>query len=164
MIAAAEPTASSPAQHIAQRPSQAALSPRLARLCLLLVIAAAFAAGFLLTAAPAPITAADADLARLLRAMTGLKALMAAAVSAAVLWRLASPVSPGWLLAYAAALAAAWAGPGLIWTMAHVGAGALLLHGGMAAGLLLLWRDPATARRIAAAVAARRARYRPPST
>ncbi len=35
------------------------------------------------------------------------------------------------------------AGPVLIWEMVHVRLGVLLLHSGLLAGGLLLWRDPA---------------------
>jgi hypothetical protein len=45
------------------------------------------------------------------------------------------------------------AGPGVIWAMVHVGLGALLLHGGLFATILLLWRDKATAGRMAAILA-----------
>ena len=71
-----------------------------------------------------------------------LKAAMAAAAIGAVLWRLGWPVSPVRFGLYALAGAAMVAGPGLIWTMAHVGLGALLMHAGLAAILVLLWRDP----------------------
>jgi hypothetical protein len=49
------------------------------------------------------------------------------------------------------------AGPGLIWQMAYVRTGALLLHAGLFAALILLWRDPAMGARLGAMVAARRA-------
>jgi hypothetical protein len=128
---------------------------------LLGVIAAAVAAGFF-TAAPqdAALAAADPDLTRLLRAMTGLKLLMAGAASAAVLWRLGSPVSPLWLAAYAVAGGAMFAGPGLIWNMAHLGLGALLLHAGLLATIVLVWRDPIVGKRLEVAIAARRAALR----
>jgi hypothetical protein len=52
------------------------------------------------------------------------------------------------------------AGPVLIWGMVQVGAGALLLHAGLLASLLLLWRDPVVGARLAALVAKRRAALR----
>jgi hypothetical protein len=81
---------------------------------------------------------------------------MAAGATDAVLWRLggAAPV-PQWA-AYALACGAMWAGPGLIWGLAHIGLGALLLHGGLAATVVLVWRDPAVAARLAELVARRR--------
>ncbi len=52
------------------------------------------------------------------------------------------------------------AGPVLIWEMAHVRLGALLLHGGFLAGALLLWRDPTVGARLGDMVARRRATLR----
>jgi hypothetical protein len=92
--------------------------------------------------------------------MALLKALMAVGMAAAVMWRLGSPVTLGWLAAYALACAGAAAGPGLIWRMAHIGAGALSLHLGLLAALILLWRDPAVGARLTLTVDAWRARLR----
>ena len=92
--------------------------------------------------------------------MALLKALMAAGMVAAVMWRLGSPVTRAWWAAYALACAGAAAGPGLIWQMAHVGAGALTLHVGLLAALILLWRDPAVGARLAMMVDAWRAKLR----
>jgi hypothetical protein len=100
---------------------------------------------------------AGADLTHLLRAMALLKVAMAAGMAAAVLWRFGSPVTLAWWAAYALACAGMAAGPGLIWQMAYVRTGALLLHAGLFAALILLWRDPATAARLGTMVAARRA-------
>jgi hypothetical protein len=67
-------------------------------------------------------------------------------------------VSPArWIAGYAMAAAAMAAGPGLIWNMVHIGLGALFLHAGLVATLVMLWRDPAVAQRLSAAIAARRA-------
>lgn len=151
----------------APRHRQAAveLAPGLARLILLGAVLVALAAGFLAAGPAARAMAAQqagGDLTRLLRAMAALKALMAAGVTAAILWRLAAAISPARLAAYALACAAMAAGPGMIWGMADVGTGALLLHGGLLAAILLLWRDPATAARLAAVIETRRraANYR----
>ena len=133
--------------------------PLVARSVVLVVALAALAAGFLATDAGASaqaVAAAGPDLTRLLRAMAGLKALMAAGATVAVIWRFGSPASSGWLALYAAALFGMAAGPGLIWDMAHVRTGALLLHGGLLATILLLWRDPVVGARLGAAVARRR--------
>ncbi len=137
------------------------ISPLIARTLLVAVIALAFAGGLLATP--------SADTARLiaheggawtnlLRAMAALKLLFAAAASAAVLWRLAAPISPLGGSGYALAAAATWAGPGLIWGLAHIPLGALLLHGGLIATALLLWRDPTTRARLSELVARRRGR------
>jgi hypothetical protein len=133
----------------------------MARLLLLAVVVAAVASGFLATGVGETARAvADADMTRLLRAMAALKFVMALAAAGAVFWRLGSPAGPAWLAAYAVSCGAMFAGPGLIWGMAHLGMGALLLHGGLAATIILLWRDPVVGRRLEAAVARRRAALR----
>ena len=124
---------------------------------LVLAAAAAGFAGAVSPASGAAIANAGPDLTRLLRGMALLKAVFAGAATAATLWRLDAPVTWPRLAAYAAGCAAMAAGPGLIWSMAHVPAGALLLHGGLLATALMLWRDPATAARLDTALAARRA-------
>jgi hypothetical protein len=140
-----------------------ALSPAIARALLAVVIAASFAAGLLATgkeASASAVALAGPDLTHLMRGMALLKALMAAGMAAAVMWRLGSPVTPPWWAAYALACAGAAAGPGLIWQMASVRAGAVTLHVGLLAALILLWRDPAVGARLAMIVAARRAALR----
>ena len=140
-----------------------AVSPAWSRAVLVSVIALAVAVSFVATAGPASSAAtlaAGDDLTRLLRAMAVLKAAMAGAAAAGVVWRLGSPVAPLWLLSYAAGCAAMAAGPGLIWRMTSVGSGALLLHGGLLAICMLLWRDPVVGGRLAALVSARRAALR----
>ncbi len=136
-------------------------TPSLPRAVLVLVLAAAAVAGFVATggdATSAAIADSGADLTRLLRAMAAIKMAMAACAAAAVAWRLGAPVSPKWFAGYALASVAMAAGPGLIWDMAHVAAGAALLHAGLLATIVLLWRDPAVGARLAVLVAARRAR------
>jgi hypothetical protein len=117
-------------------------------------------AGFLATDPAAAARAgvhAGADLTRLLRAMAAIKAAMAIAVATAVVWRLGSPIVWPWLAAYVTAGVAMAAGPGLIWDMVHLQSGAVLLHAGLIATLVMLWRDPAVGRRLSALIAARRA-------
>jgi hypothetical protein len=136
------------------------LPPAIARTSLVMVIAASIAVGLLGTgteASASAIVQAGADLTHLLRAMALLKVAMAAGMAAAVLWRLGAPVTLAWWAAYALACAGMASGPGLIWQMAYVRTGALLLHGGLFAALILLWRDPVTGARLSAMVAARRA-------
>jgi hypothetical protein len=140
-----------------------ALTPAIARALLALVVAASFAAGLLATgteASASAIALAGADLTHLLRAMALLKALIAAGVVAAAMWRLRSPVTRARWAAYAAACAGAAAGPSLIWQIAHVGAGALTFYVGLLAALILLWRDPAVGARLAMMVDAWRAKLR----
>jgi hypothetical protein len=88
--------------------------------------------------------------------MAVLKAAMAAGLVAAVVWRLGSAAGPVWFGLYALACAAMAAGPALIWNMDAVGPGALLLHGGLVAAVVLLWRDKAVSALLSAMIAARR--------
>jgi len=46
--------------------------------------------------------------------------------------------------------------PGLIWGLAHILLGAVLLHGGLIAMAVLIWRDPTTRARLSEIVARRR--------
>lgn len=141
------------------RTSPSARAPGLRRglLALALLAGAGWAAHAGSSAETADAVArAGSELTRLLRCMAVLKAGMAAAALAAVWWRLALPAGAGWTVAYLAAGAAASAGPVLIWGMAHLGLGALLLHAGLFAMLVLLWRDPAVAAELGAMVAERR--------
>ena len=139
------------------------LSLVMARALLVLVIAISVAAGLLVTrteASASAIALAGADLTHLLRAMALLKVAMAAGMAAAVLWRFGSPVTLAWWAAYALVCAGMAAGPGLIWQMVYVRTGALLLHAGLFAVLILLWRDPMTGARLGTMVAARLAMLR----
>jgi hypothetical protein len=131
------------------------LVPGMAQGAFLLVLAVAAAAGFAPESSLA-VSHAGADLTRLLRFMAVIKAVIAVGAASVVFWRLAVPVSLPWFAAYALAGAAMAAGPGVIWGMAHVGLGAVLLHGGMFATILLLWRDPATSGRLEAMLVSRR--------
>ena len=159
-------SASVPASHavarIAERPvGMLAPSPAAARLLLLLLVLAGGAAGFLATG-PEAVSAATAnagrELTHLLRAMAAMKTGFAIAGAAVTYWRLGSPVGRVRFVVYAVAVASMMAGPGLIWGMAQVKLGALLLHGGLLATILLLWRDPALSLRLSAMIAARRAK------
>ena len=99
---------------------------------------------------------AGSELTRLLRFMAVIKGVFALGAVSAVLWRLGSRVSLGRFVTYGVCCAVMVTGPGLIWSMAHVGLGALLLHGGLFALLVLLWRDPAIPVRLEAALAQHR--------
>ena len=126
---------------------------------LLVVLSLAALAGAAATGADQSARAiqdAGLPLTHLLRAMAAMKALAALGLAGAMLWRLALPASPARLAGYALAIAAMAAGPGLIWGMAHVRLGALLLHAGLFAGVVLLWRDPAMGARLEAVIARRR--------
>jgi hypothetical protein len=130
---------------------------------LLAVIALAFAGGLLATdgaATAQAIVSAGPDWANLLRAMAALKLLFAGAATAAVLWRLSTPISLTRWGAYTLAAAAAWAGPGLIWGLSHIVLGAFLLHVGLIGMAVLLWRDPGIGARLSEIIARRRAATR----
>ncbi len=138
--------------------AQTRWNPGLARLVLVLLMIAAAAAAFVAADPQATRLAVQQDgasLTRLLRFMAGLKALLAACAAASVVWRLGAAASLGWFGAYALTCAAMAAGPVLIWSLVHVGLGALLLHGGLLAVILLLWRDPAVAEMLDAVLARR---------
>jgi hypothetical protein len=133
-------------------------TPTLLRGGMLAIIAAALIAGLAATGTQATHLAIlhdGAALTRLMRFMAALKAVMVMAASAAVLWRLGAAISLPGFAAYALTGASMAAGPGLIWGMAHIGLGALLLHGGLLATILLVWFDPAVSARLAGLVATR---------
>ena len=137
-----------------------AASPVATRSGMVLVMAGCAALALFMTSADASRAAvldAGADLTRLLRAMAALKAMMAAGVAAAVIWRLGVGISLTRFAAYALACGAMTAGPVLIWFMVQISTGAFLLHAGLLAAVLLLWRDPDVTGRMAAMLIARRA-------
>jgi hypothetical protein len=70
-------------------------------------------------------------------------------------WRFRFPIKPRLAAGYIAGAAVMAAGPGVIWDMAHIGLGALLVHGAGAVLLVLFCRDPGSP---AMAWAARRTR------
>jgi hypothetical protein len=86
---------------------------------------------------------AGSDLLVLLRFMAGVKAAMALGAVALVAWRMGAPVGVGTAAAYVAASALMAAGPGLIWDMQHVALGAMAVHGGLSALLVVGWMDRA---------------------
>ena len=134
-------------------------TPAILRAGLLTLVFAAAIAGFLFTGTQATDLAVardGADLTRILRFMAVIKAVIVIAGVAAVTWRLGLTISLPRFIAYAATCAVMAFGPSLIWSMAHVGIGALLLHGGLFATIILLWRDPQISARLAILVAARR--------
>ncbi len=137
------------------------LPPRVAQVGLVAVACAALAGGLVVNGGSAHAVAqAGPDLTRLLRAMAAIKVMLAVGATAVVLWRLQSPISVGRFSLYVLATAGMAAGPGLIWTMAHVALGAFALHAGLIVSVLLLWRDPEVARRLELLVARKRAALR----
>jgi hypothetical protein len=140
-------------------PRPVALGAGVARTGMVLVLAAAVAGGFLVTRADASslaVARAGVDLTRLLRAMALLKSLLALGAVGALLWRLGESVSLPRFALYAVAAGAMVAGPGVIWGMVYVRTGAALLHGGLLATAVVLWRDPAVSERFARLLSKRR--------
>ena len=88
-------------------------------------------------------SAADPELLVLLRFMAVVKAAMALGAAALVAWRMGWPVRPATAVGYILATSSMAAGAGLIWQLGHVGAGAVLVHGGLAALIAVTWQDRA---------------------
>ena len=84
---------------------------------------------------------AGSDLMLLMRFMAGLKAAMALGAVALVAWRMGAPMGRGTMAAYVVATAVMAVGPGLIWNMQDVACGAMVVHGGLSAIMLIAWRD-----------------------
>ena len=106
----------------------------------LLAVAVLGAATLALTTQAGP---HDPELATLLRFMAVVKAAMALGASALLTWRLGGPVRAATGLGYIAGTSSMAAGAGLIWQLGHIGAGALLVHGGLVALAGLAWLDRA---------------------
>jgi hypothetical protein len=148
------------------QPAQALPSARGAvgrRFLLLAIVVTGLVGGWLAT--PAGLVAraaADAgpELTTLLRGMAAMKALAAGGLVAAIVWRLSAPIAWGRYVAYAAASACMAVGPVLIWNLVHLRLGALLLHAGLLAAVVLLWRDPAVGARLQGVIDRRRAALR----
>jgi len=90
---------------------------------------------------------ADADLARLLRAMVVIKAVLAAGALWLVDWRLKAPAPAAVALAYGTATVLIAASPAVMWHLAHLIVGAALFHAGVGVLLLAGWRDGRVSRR-----------------
>lgn len=122
--------------------------PALAWLLLLAAGATGCALGSLGHATAAP----EASLALLLRFMAVLKAGAAVGAAALLHWRLRTPVTGGIGAGYLVALAAMALAPGLIASLHHVAAGALVFHAGLFGFLVLALADD----RVATVFGARR--------
>jgi hypothetical protein len=123
------------------------LGPRWLRTLLIVAAALGAVAGLLVTGEAATLRAVQAagpELTRLLRLMALVKILLGAGALFAIAVRFRFPIARPLALGYVTAGGVMAAGPGLIWGMAHVGLGALLLHGGLAALLALAWADGGT--------------------
>ena len=126
------------------------------RVVLYAAVGAAVAAGLVAAHDPASARAAEAagaELTRLLRFMALTKAAFAVGALCLADWRLRRPVTPALSVAYAAMCALMVAGPGLIWSVAHVALGAVLFHAGLALLLALAWLNHASPAKPTAAAA-----------
>ena len=125
----------------ATRGRAAGLSRRTAHRALLisgsLVVPAVVAA----IGAPETRAALDPDLARMLRGMALLKAVLTLAAVGVLLWRLGHPMSTGLLAIYFGATWAMATATLLIWQLVLLPAAALAFHAGELALLLAAWRD-----------------------
>lgn len=142
----------------ASRPARLADSAVSRQAAFAVLMGASLTAGFLLTGIEAATRAAalaGEDLTRLLRGMAVIKAAILLPAIAAILWRLGAPASSALFAAYIASAAVMTLSIGLIWHMAHVGPGALLMHAGLIGTLVLLFRDKAVGERLASALKAR---------
>ncbi|MEM6538245.1 MAG: hypothetical protein AAF668_11015 [Pseudomonadota bacterium] len=126
----------------------------LRRLGVLLLGAVALAIGLFSGAGPraAELAAADPDLARLLKAMTAIKAVMALAVTGAVLLRAGAETTLKWGALYTACVASMWAGVGVMWHMQFMGFAAVAMHVGLFGAIVLFFRDPTVDRALARAL------------
>ncbi|MBI1392840.1 MAG: hypothetical protein GC152_08885 [Alphaproteobacteria bacterium] len=130
------------------------------RIAIALVAAVSLAAALFMTQGDAAmkIAAADPDLARLLKAMTAIKAVLALGVTAAVGLRAGAPMGARWSVAYAGAVAAMWAGVGTMWRLQFTGVAAIAMHVGLFGAIILFFRDPAVERALAKALFRKTAR------
>lgn len=90
---------------------------------------------------PESVLATDPELARLLRGMALIKAMMVATALALLLWRFGRPISSAYAGAYMAGAWLAAAGSMGIWQLTHIPAAAIGFHVGEIAFLVLAWRD-----------------------
>jgi hypothetical protein len=113
---------------------------------LLALAATAGVAGFAWTgdeAASRAAQSAGSELAHLLQMMAALKAVFAVGALWLADWRLRQPISPRAAAGYMAGVAMMSAAPGLIWCLAHVVLGAILMHAGLAVLIVLACNDSA---------------------
>jgi hypothetical protein len=113
--------------------------PLVRRAALLFSIAASAVATALIGAPFSAADAMDPDLVRLLRAMVGIKGVIALAGTALVFWRLGHPIARPVALGYGAMICVSVAALAWLWTLASIPLGSLCFYGGLA-GLILVGR------------------------
>jgi len=113
--------------------------PLLWRVALVFAIAMTAAVTAVVTAPFSVAAEMDPDLARLLRAMVGIKAIIALAATGLLLWRFGHPTSRPVAIGYGVAICVSIAALAWLWGLASIPLGALLFYGGLA-GLVLVGR------------------------
>lgn len=129
------------------------------RLVFLAASVLALTAGFVLMeteASARAVTDAGPDLVRLVRSMALIKLAVVAAAVWLGQWRLSLPVSVPRAVAYIGAAALMCAGPGVMWNMEQIGAGAVMLHGGLIALIVIGWGDQALGQALSRRIPTRR--------
>lgn len=126
----------------APRADAVALAPELARGVLIAGLVGGAALGLSLTVALAGPLAVEAELARLLRFMVGVKALILLGAAALVLMRLRGPVTRRALLGYAGSLSLSAGALGWLWGLSSLALGSLLFYGGMVLAFRVASADP----------------------
>jgi hypothetical protein len=94
-----------------------------------------------MTGDPTAYLSADPALGTLLRGMAVIKALLAAAAVAALLWRFARPIGRPVAALYLAGTWCMAAASMLVWRLSHIGIGALVFHAGELTLLFVAWHE-----------------------
>ncbi len=115
------------------------LSPALRRAGLVAACLLAMAATAI-TIEPSDLVRSDPDLARLLRGMALIKALILAATIALASWRLGFALRPGVAASYVAGTVAMAVATVLIWQLASLPFAAVLFHVGLFVVAVIAWR------------------------
>ncbi len=113
--------------------------PLVRRVALVFAIAATAAVTIVATAPFSAADGMDPDLARLLRAMVGIKGIIALAAAALVYWRLGHPIARPVAIGYGTAICVSTAALAWLWTLASIPLGSLCFYGSLA-GLILVGR------------------------
>jgi hypothetical protein len=125
-----------------QQAPATAPAPELARAVLIAGLVAGAGIGLSLAMALAGPVAQEADLARLLRAMIGVKGLILLGAAALVLLRLRGPVGRPALLGYAGSLGLSAAALGWLWGLSGLALGSVLFYGGLFLAYRVASADP----------------------
>lgn len=110
---------------------------------LLALLAGGATVGVAAGAASHPAALPEPTLVLLLRFMAALKGLTMLAAAGLALWRLCRPAGASAVAGYGAGLALMAVAPGLVWSLAHVAAGAACFHGGLLVFAVTAARDDA---------------------